>query len=440
MRLRKVTLNNFRCFERLEVDLHPQLTVIVGENAWGKTAILDGIACALSPVLSYLSSANQRLSGRGIQDTDFRLVQLPAWGGNQRWGKADVTQLEAETTEGLKWDVWRAATQGKKPEHIEGQTALKHYLQTVTMGYGELEPKPTPVIAFYGASRGYIEVPQRVRRTKVDYDYPATALLNALEAFTNFRELLAWFDRAESTELRKNKGLPVSEFVTSPILDAVREAILELLRGEYVNPHFNGVHKFVVQRKLDGAELFVDQLSQGYQSMLALTMDFARRLGIANPFIENVRNGEGIMLIDEVDIHLHPTWQQRVLDDLMKAFPNTQIIVTTHSPQVLSTVSREHIRKLQPEGGIIKAEIPDFSPLAHESGAALARVMDTHREPRLPIQENIRRFEQLVRAGQEDSEEAQTLRELIEAMGYQFLDSDLRKWAYLGRLKKRGED
>ena len=146
------------------------------------------------------------------------------------------------------------------------------------------------------------------------------------------------------------------------------------------------------------------------------------------------------MLIDEVDIHLHPTWQQRVLDDLMKAFPNTQIIVTTHSPQVLSTVSREHIRKLQPEGGIIKAEIPDFSPLAHESGAALARVMDTHREPRLPIQENIRRFEQLMRAGQEDSEEAQTLRELIEAMGYQFLDSDLRKWALLGRLKKRGED
>ncbi|MBK7848069.1 MAG: AAA family ATPase [Zoogloea sp.] len=68
MRLSKITLSNFRCFERLELDLHPRLTVLVGENGAGKTAVLDAIAGALSPVLTYLSSANQRLSGRGIQD------------------------------------------------------------------------------------------------------------------------------------------------------------------------------------------------------------------------------------------------------------------------------------------------------------------------------------------------------------------------------------
>ena len=84
----------FRCFERLELDLHPRLTVLVGENGAGKTAVLDAIAGALSPVLTYLSSANQRLTGRGIQDADFRVVQWPQFGGKARWGMADVTQLK----------------------------------------------------------------------------------------------------------------------------------------------------------------------------------------------------------------------------------------------------------------------------------------------------------------------------------------------------------
>lgn len=431
MKLKKITLHNFRCFEKLEVDLHPRLTVLVGDNGWGKTAVLDGIACAISPILTYLSSANQRLNGRGIQDSDFRIIPLSEWGGNRRWGRADVTQLEVETTEGLKWDVWRAAVQGKKPSNITGQTELKHYVQGITESYTQPAPQRTPVFAFYGASRGYIEVPQRVRRTKIDYDYPATALLNALEAYTNFRELLAWFDREESTELRNNKGVATSSFVTSPTLDTVRSAILELLRGEYTEPHFNAVHKFVVTRKSDGAELLVDQLSQGYQSMLALAMDFARRLAIANRHTQGIKEGEGVLIIDEVDIHLHPTWQQRVLDDLMNAFPNTQIIVTTHSPQVLSTVAREHIRKLQGDGSGIKADMPDFSPLAHESGDALAKVMDTHREPRLPIQDDIRKYEQLVRSGLELGAEAQALRRRIEEAGYQFHESDLAKWRFL---------
>ncbi|MEN9456894.1 MAG: hypothetical protein RL210_2413, partial [Pseudomonadota bacterium] len=107
MRLKKVSLSNFRCFEKLSLELHPRLTVLVGENGAGKTAVLDGIACALSPVLNYLSSANQRLSGRGIEDGDFRVLQWPQLGGNARWGMAEITQLEVETFDGLTWDVWR---------------------------------------------------------------------------------------------------------------------------------------------------------------------------------------------------------------------------------------------------------------------------------------------------------------------------------------------
>ena len=145
------------------------------------------------------------------------------------------------------------------------------------------------------------------------------------------------------------------------------------------------------------------------------------------------------MLVDEIDLHLHPSWQQRVLQDLMRAFPLTQFIVTTHSPQVLSTIRRENIRVLdQDENGLMRVRTPDFSPLAHESGDALAKIMGTHREPPLPLQEEIRRYEQLVRVGQEQTDEGRTLRAALDAAGYQFHESDLTTWRFLAARKAGG--
>jgi predicted ATP-binding protein involved in virulence len=142
-------------------------------------------------------------------------------------------------------------------------------------------------------------------------------------------------------------------------------------------------------------------------------------------------------MIDDVDMHLHPRWQQVVLGQLQEAFPNVQFIVTTHSPQVLSTVARGFIRVLKAdEYGEISVEVPTFSPLAHGSGDALAQVMGTHREPELPLQEDIRGFEQLVRAGDEASCEAQEIRGRLEQAGYQIHESDLTTWRFLAERKK----
>jgi predicted ATP-binding protein involved in virulence len=90
-------------------------------------------------------------------------------------------------------------------------------------------------------------------------------------------------------------------------------------------------------------ELTLNQLSAGYRNMLALVMDFARRLAQANPHLENPLEAEAILMIDELDLHLHPTWQQKIIPDLRKVFPNTQIIATTHSPEIVTTVDRDQV-------------------------------------------------------------------------------------------------
>ena len=144
-------------------------------------------------------------------------------------------------------------------------------------------------------------------------------------------------------------------------------------------------------------------------------------------------------MIDEVDMFLHPSWQQRIIAALSEAFESLQFIVTTHSPQVLTTVSSENIRVLSVDDDGAKATTPEFSPLAHESGDALAQVMGTQREPELPLQEDIRSYEQLVRAGQEGSPEAQEMRAKLEQAGYQFHESDLTTWRFLAERKKSRE-
>lgn len=462
MRLKKITLNNFRCFDKLEVELHPRLTVFVGTNGAGKTAILDGIAIALSPVLTHLSSANQRLTGRGIKDTDFRIEQ---WNeknavgspdpqeplfpqtqtqneriGKERWGASDYAQVIAETTTGLTWDYWRPSVAGKEPDQKIGVSALQTHLSQILESLKSNRPELMPVFAYYGARRGYIEAPGRLRPTKENYNYPTAALIGALDSLSDFKEMLKWFDFEEAAVLRaKDQG----EFEPSPAWEAVQAAIKSLLRGEYKNPHFNKDHKFVLEPVGGGGPLQVAQLSQGYQSMMALAMDFSRRLAVGNGSLSyegdfwstligqeidkldesgyfksidsNFKStlalcAPAIMLVDEIDLHLHPSWQQRVLEDLMHTFPLTQFIVTTHSPQVLSTVRRENIRVIERSAdGRYIAGPPLAMTYGEPSGDVMHSVMQVDPQPPVAEKIDLQRLTELVDQGVYANDEAQRL-------------------------------
>lgn len=447
MRLKTVTLKNFRCFESLTLKLHPKLTVIVGDNGAGKTALLDGIATALTPVLTHLSSANQRLSGRGFKDADFRIESYLGRGGKTQWAKADFAQVMVDTYDGLRWDYWKPSgnAKGVEPPEKWGETQLKDRLGAIYSSYKTPQPLLTPTFAYYGASRGSIKVPERLREAKLNYEHPTAALYDCLDPTSDFREMLEWFDLEESSELRENKGTGNENFQPLSSLEAVRAAVVGLL-GQYRNPHFNSKHKFMLTRESDGGPMLVEQLSQGYQSMLALAMDFARRLAIANPHLEyndedyavkvirqsmdqlaalgvvssdpfqtSLRmSAPAIMLVDEIDLHLHPSWQQRVLQDLMRTFPLTQFIVTTHSPQVLSTVRRENIRIL--DGS--HADMPFASTYGQPSGDVMHSVMLVDPQPPIEEKQRIDRLTALVDQGHwEDAEAQSLLQQLTQALG-----------------------
>ena len=191
------------------------------------------------------------------------------------------------------------------------------------------------------------------------------------------------------------------------------------LKIEYANPH--GSPKVVD----------LEQLSDGYRNLLAIILDFARRLAQTHPGWPNPLQAPGILLIDELELHLHPGWQQTVIPGLREAFPNTQLILATHSPQVITTVKREQVKVLTDDHHLVPLP-PEIGTYGAESAHALEMVFGVHTRPRsIKTVAKLERYLTLVEAREYESEEAKQLRaELEENLGSTDPQPGSRRCAY----------
>ena len=394
MKLERVEIENYRAIERMDLPLHPRLTVLHGGNAHGKTSVLSAIAVGLGAIPTLLTGVKSvnflRTDPRGTAPVRVKLAAL----GGIGWERTRVGgrhRVKAPTLRDELDKIMHAAESGDAVRSL-------------------------PIVAFYDTDRSVIDVPQWPRDFKREFPR-RLALEGALAARTNFKEFFEWFYAMENEELRgqryrKNFGFRIKD------MDAVRNAISALVSG-VSNPHM--IHRplrFIVSVKSESGEvedLELNQLSGGYRIMLALAADLARRMAQGNPHLDNPLQSEAIVLIDEMDLHLHPSWQQRILPDLLRTFPNTQFIVSTHSPQVLSTVRPENIVHLSREDGRIVAGKSSAPTYGAESGGVLEAVMRVDERPSgHEFVEIYKAYMELVYRGRGNRPEALDLRRKLE--------------------------
>ena len=362
MKLDHVEIENFRAIPMLELPLNKHLTVFYGDNAHGKTSVLRAIAVGLGSIPQLLPD----VSGIGFRDTDHRAKR--------------PMRVELTTKQGVTWRRRRYYGGNRTAATKELQTLLSEIVETDREGG---EPLNLPIVAYYDTDRAVFDVPRRRSRSRKEYSRYG-ALDGALEARANFRQFFNWFYDRENEELRLQRDAG-SRNRTLTDLDAVRRAIETMIPGAS-NPRIVlRPSRFVVSMKF-GSEnteiLTVDQMGGGYRIMLALVADLARRMAQGNPHLEDPLKSEAIVLIDEVELHLHPAWQQGVLTDLTETFPNTQFIVSTHSPQVLTTVKPEDIIQLKRSSTGIVANHPSGPTYGAEAGEVLENVMGVRPRPR----------------------------------------------------------
>jgi len=430
MQIKKLELKNFAIFENLVVDFAPQnqaqgkVTVFIGNNGTGKTAILKALALSLTWLVARIE--RERGSGSPINELDI----------SNGTNFAQISLMVEEQGKAFQWTLAKTA-KGKKSKAESSLTEATKLADIYRTQFTENNKTSFPLIIYYPVERVVLDVPLKIR-TKHSFEQ-LDGYDNSLQG-VDFRRFFEWFRDREDIEnedkdnffkrleqLAEDKT-PISslsdekmrlflnmmeEHVEDIQLKAVRDALHSFM------PNFSDLRiqrkprlQMLVNKKGIDKPLDVLQLSQGEKSLMALVGDIARRLAIMNPALENPLLGEGVVMIDEIDMHLHPRWQQTILTDLTKVFQNIQFIITTHSPQVLSTIPHHQIRILN-NGTICTVE--DAGTQGAEASRILQQIFDVNlRAQHLEIVQKLNSYLASVDGDKWDSPEALKLRKELD--------------------------
>ena len=354
--LREIRLENYRCFDEFRLTLEEDATVIFAENGGGKTALLTAFAMGLA-VFQRDAPNTAKLDVR----RDPRMRTLDEKGGREPAGPCEVEWIASvDEVQSITWSTVVRPSSGRKT------TRSRPILEAI-----ERVRAPGdrwPLFAWYGVDRlGR----QRGQRRKIERSGDRWEGYNSsLDPNLDEAPLLQWFqDEILGDVVRRQQGEPERFFH-----QAVMEATVRVTPG-VKSAWYDPVEQGPKVRFENGRVASWPELSDGYHVFIALVADIARRAVMLNEFdgAEAPERVEGVVLIDELDIHLHPRWQRVALPHLRKAFPRLQFVVSTHSPQVLSSAENRQVRRLV-DGRLQEG---DVFVSGRDSNAILRDLMDT---------------------------------------------------------------
>lgn len=379
MRIDRLHIENFKKFAVQDFDFHPKFTLLAGDNGAGKTTVLDALAVAAGVWLVEAPDSTLSNSGRIILPTEIRLE--PEGRGdrvlfNERRPVVVKATGQIGDHEAVVW-ARQIRKDGKRTSNVEAKQALE-YVNDIYSRDGTGERVLCPVLAYYGAGRAWLPSNERIPK-EAKSNGPArrwAAFYDCFNERIRFPELQKWF--LGETIASINRG---GRF--RPGFEAVKRAILRCLPGASKVWYDTDLEQIVLT--LDGNSQPFGNLSAGQRMMLALLANLAIKAVTQNAFLlppdklgpddeplpRVLRETPGVVLIDELDVHLHPKWQRRVATDLKETFPGIQFICTSHSPQVIGEVKPEEVRML--EGGEVTTPTRTFGI---DSDRVLNELMD----------------------------------------------------------------
>lgn len=337
MKIQKINIKHYRCFEEKEISFHPQFNVIIGENGSGKTAVLDAIAKFVAEATYHLTE-NQ-----------------PNW---LVFSPADIK--EGTDSAYLKWTFSTFDFTLSIPKQIDAayQAKIRQVRETQWLNGEE--------IFLYFQVDDYLD---NKTANQSEFKYVHEVYRNIfVKQLNSIAYLENWFLKMETLENqsiieKKDFGfkLPQLEIIRNAIqkfLSLLNVDSFQDLKGKTVEISAqkgtfaeNPTESFLVIKN-KGSELRLSQLSSGEKKMILMVAHIALRIAlIPNSTAENA---QGIVLIDEIDIHLHPLWQQKISEALKQTFPHIQFIVTTHSPLIIQEMTKEEM--------VFLDEKSDFEP------------------------------------------------------------------------------
>jgi predicted ATP-binding protein involved in virulence len=413
MILKSLRLKNFRRFDQLEVSFHHQLTVIVACNGQGKTSILDAVTIALGTFVGAFDLGKIK----HMENNCARFARLADSPYNEQ---NYPVRIEASFGE-PEMNICRELTGPKSKTTVKDAAQLTAYGKSLQLMVRGPERAPLPVVAYYGVGRLWKSPKKNVMRKNLLSASRTLGYEDCLLPASNFTLVQEWMAQTTYQKLQQLEMPEALRGADKEIpIKIIQNAVNLALKDEgWSSFHYSLSYGELSMQHPETGTLPVSLLSDGVRAMVSLVADLAFRCVYLNGFIgqagDPIKESKGIVLIDEVDIHLHPAWQQRVIHSLLELFPKIQFIVTSHSPQLLTTVKPESIRSLTFDNGhaAVKEDF-QFSEGA-EAQLLLEEILGVNaRPPKLSVVQTLNNYLALVSQDRWDSEEAMKLREILD--------------------------
>jgi len=407
-------LTNFRCFREATLALHPRLTVIVADNGMGKTALLDAIAIGMA---EYVDPFLDVRTSRGLLASDVRAAKD---GG----GSAQLSMTVEFDGRPVGWSVSRKSAKAAMRRGLKRLAAVRDVASRQRKSADGTD-LTLPLFVFYQSSRFAHSTyfGQKFATTKKLLPGRLAGFADYLTPLSDAARFNDWYAaRQQAVRGRTDAGIGLGH---DPLalghLSAVRNAVKTVLEPTgWSMIDWDDERRGVVVEHAERGRLPLSWLSSGIRSMIALVADLAYRCACLNPQLgqEAATSTPGLALIDEIDLHLHPSWQQRVVERLQSAFGSMQFVLTTHSPQVLSTVYVDAVRVVQHYENGSTVTLPTLQTRGIESADILAKIMSVHPVPAVPESQWLSDYRALVQSGQHGSANGLALwSKLVEHFG-----------------------
>jgi predicted ATP-binding protein involved in virulence len=339
MRIDTLHITNFKAFKNRTLVFHPQFNLVVGVNGTGKTSLLDALSVAAGSWFlglrgydsRHISHEEARLAAHDFDGEISFEPQYPV--------KVNAEGLVANSA--MTWERSLESPAGKT--HFRHASEIKSLAANFDQDVRDGKDVLLPLISYYATGRLWQE-PRAESQVKGNQRLLGKKATSRLDGYLNSvtpriatKELVLWIARQSWAAYQQGKE--------SPIFQAVKQAMVGCVEGAenlYFDPKRGEV--VVVMKNKRGTQPFFN-LSDGQRCMLAMVGDIAQKAAKLNPQLgaKVLEETTGLILIDELDLHLHPRWQRRVISDLRRTFPKIQFICTTHSPQLIGQVRAEEV-------------------------------------------------------------------------------------------------
>ena len=323
MIVKRIFIENFRGLEKVDIPVDENINLLVGINGAGKTSVLDAMADVLSWFIARLK--NPKGQGTVIPGNDIRM------------GAKDGCRISLTFEDGKAWSLFKAKSYSRR-NNDTGKSELQWMMDYIEgLKEGVERGGNVPVVMYYPVNRAINNAPAHLKRRKGVQEI-WSVYENALRGNADFRTFFEWYRQQEDSE---NEHIRDQWGYKDRNLEVIRTAI-RLFFPEFSELRVRrNPQRFVIRKNQEQIEF--NQLSQGEKCYLAMVCDLARRFSIANPHRDNPLDGDGIVLIDEVDLHLHPQWQREIAEKLRRIFPHCQFFLSSHSPHVLSDLQAQQL-------------------------------------------------------------------------------------------------